>query len=93
MVTVTLLSSPTQISSATIVKVDTSGNALITKSSLALTALEGEQLLPSVTFVTVTACVAPALVSSAAGIIIVPLPPLIATLAVSPVAVFGADRS
>ena len=92
-VTITVPSSPTQISAAVMVKVDTSGKALIAKSSLALTALDGEQPLPSVTFVTVTVCVAVAVVNSAAGMVKVPLPPLMATLAVSPVAAFGADKS
>ena len=86
-------SSPTQISAALIVKVDTSGNSLIAKSSLALTALEGAQLFASCTLVTVTLCVAVVLLRSAAGIVKVPLPPLIATLPVSPVAAFGAPRS
>ena len=86
-------SSSKQISTALKVNVLTSGNTLIAKSSLALTALAGEQLLPSVTFVTVTVCEALVLVRLAAGMVIVPLPLLIVTLAVKPVAAFGAARS
>ena len=53
-VTMTVPSSPTQISSMLIVKVDTSGNPLMAKASLTLNALAGEQPLASVTFVIVT---------------------------------------
>ena len=91
--TVTVPSSPTQISIALIDNVDTLGKALIAKASLALNALAGEQPLPSVTFVTVTLWAAVVPVRSAAGIVNVPLPPLIVTLPVKPVAAFGAPRS
>ena len=90
---VTVPSSPTQMSSALIVKVDTSGRVLMAKASLALSVLAGEQPLPSVTLVTVTLCEAVVLVRSAAGIVKVPLPLLTVTLAVRPVAALGAPRS
>ena len=92
-VTVAVPSSSRQIATALSVNVLTSGKPLIANTSLALTALAGEQLLPSVTLVTVTVCVIVVEVSSAAGMVKVPLPPLIATLAVSPVAALGALRS
>ena len=92
-VTVTVPSSPMHISSALMVKVDTSGNPLMAKASLTLKALAGEQPLPSVTFVIVTVWVAVVLVRSAAGIVKVPLPPLTVTLPVKPVAAFGAAKS
>ena len=86
-------SSPTHISSALSVKVDTSGKPLIAKASLTLNALAGEHPLPSVTLVMVTVWEAVVLVKSAAGMVNVPLPPLTVTLPVKPVAVFGAPKS
>ena len=53
-VTVTVPSSPTQISAAAIFNVETSGNPLMANASLTLSALAGEQPLPSVTSVIVT---------------------------------------
>ena len=81
------------MSATLIFKLDTFGKPLIAKASLALTALAGEQPLPSVTLVTTTLCAAAVLVKLAAGMVKVPLPLLIVTLPTKPVAVLGAPKS
>ena len=92
-VIIAIPSSPTQISSTLIVNVETSGNSLMAKASLTLKALAGVQPLPSITLVMVTDCEAVVLDRSPAGIVNVPLPLLIVTFPVKPVAALGAARS
>ena len=86
-------SSPTQISSTLMVKVETSGSGFTANTSLTLKLLVGLQALPSVTFIIMILCEPEVVVNEAAGIVNVPVPPLIVTLVTKSFALLGAPKS
>ena len=86
-------SSPIHISSALTFKVDTSGSSLIAKTSLVLILVAGLQPFASVTFIMMMLWEAEVAVRSAAGIVSVPVPPLIVTLATRSFALLGEPKS
>ena len=90
--TVTKPLSPTQIAAALALRLPVFGRLLIINVAPTLNMLAGEQPSASSTTVIVTTCAADALVRLAAGIVKMPVPPVIVTMPVKPVARFGAPR-